>query len=175
MRWLLQRGDSTDDAPKLLTLEEPIESQDDRRGGIASLPGGALSITVRSASEARDTLVELQRIQQELLTARARATGNGVVALGSSVMRQVQRPSSHLRRAGSTAGRVVRGLRPASPINRENRSRSGTIGIFDGLNAALLIAEAPDGIEDAIKLVGSAISVVGDLISDIDLGDISFD
>ena len=46
MRWLLQRGDNANDAPKLLTLEEPASDEEQAPTGIAALPGGALSITV---------------------------------------------------------------------------------------------------------------------------------
>jgi hypothetical protein len=165
MRWLLQRGDNADDAPKLLTLEEPASDEKPAPAGIAALPGGALSITVRSAADARDTLAELQRTQQELLTARARATAGGVLSIGSSVTRQIQRPGRHLQKA-------ARGFRPTEPVNR---ARQTTTTVFDGLDAALLLAEAAGGIDDALKLVGSALEAVGDLVSDIDLGGFDFD
>ena len=169
MRWLLQRGDNADDAPKLLTLEE---SETETPTGITALPGGALSITVRSANEARDALAELQRVQQELLTARARAASDGVASIGSSVKRQVQRPSRHLRRVGASAGRAARGLQPTAPARR---ARQASVTVFDGLDAALLVAQSAVEIDDALKLVGSAIEAVGSLVSDIDLGDFNFD
>lgn len=165
MRWLLQRGDNADDAPTLLTLEEPANDEAETTAGIAALPGGALSITVRSAADARDTLAELQRFQQELLTARARAAAGGVLSIGSDVTRQIQRPGRHLRKA-------ARGFRPSGPVNR---ARQTTTTVFDGLDAALLLAEAAGGIDDALKLVGSALEAVGDLVSHIDFGGFDFD
>jgi hypothetical protein len=165
MRWLLQRGDNAGDAPKLLTLEEPANVEAQAPAGISALPGGALSITIRSAAEARDTLAELHRAQQELLTARARAATGGVLSIGANVTRQIQRPGRHLRRA-------TRGFRPSAPVYR---ARQTTTNVFDGLDAALLLAEAAGGIDDALKLVGSALEAVGDLVSDIDLGGFDFD
>ncbi|HYI14464.1 MAG TPA: hypothetical protein VEX37_03665 [Thermomicrobiales bacterium] len=165
MRWLLQRGDNADDAPKLLTLEEPPDEEIVPPAGIAALPEGALSVTVRSAAEARDTLAELQRVQQQLLTARARAAAGGVQSIGSNVSRQIQRPGRHIWRA-------ARGFRPSGPASRVRQS-SATV--FDGLDAALLLAQTAGGIDDALKLVGSAIEVVGDVVSSIDLGDFDFD
>ncbi len=172
MRWLLQRGDNADDAPKLLTLEEPVSEEVSTSAGIAPQPGGALSITVRSASDARETLAELQRVQQELLTARTRAAAGGVLSLGSNVTRQIQRPGRHIRRAGATAGRAARGFRTTTPVSR---ARQTTSSVFDGLDAALLLAETAGGIDDALKLVGSALEAVGDLVSEIDLGGFDFD
>ena len=172
MRWLLQRGEHADDAPKLLTLDDASNDGSGATTGLTSLPGGALSITVRSAGEARDTLVELQRLQQELLTARARAAGDGVLSLGSNVKRQIQRPGRHLRRAGATAGRAARGFRPSAPASR---ARQASTTVFDGLDAALLVAHSAEGIDDALKLVGLAIEAVGGLVADIDLGDFNFD
>jgi hypothetical protein len=165
MRWLLQRGDNADDAPRLLTLEEPANDEPQAPAGIAALPGGALSITVRSAADARDTLSELQRAKQELLTARARATAGGVLSIGSNVTRQIQRPGRQLQKA-------ARGFRQSAPVNH---ARTTTTAVFDGLDAALLLAEAAGGIDDALKLVGSALEAVGDLVSDIDLGGFDFD
>jgi hypothetical protein len=165
MRWLLQRGENAEDAPKLLTLEEPAIDDAQAPAGIAALPGGALSITVRTANEARDTLAELQRVQQELLTARARAAGGGVLSIGSTMTRQIQRPGRHLRRA-------ARGFRPSAPVSR---ARQTTTSVFDGLDAALLLAETAGSIDDALRLVGSALEAVGELVSDIDLGGLDFD
>ena len=165
MRWLLKMGDNDDDAPKLLTLEEPASEAVETSSGLTAMPGGALSITVRNAAEARDTLAELQRVQQELLTARARAATGGVRSLGSNVSRQVQRPGRHLRRAAL-------GFRPSAPVSRVRQS---TTSVFDGLDAALLLAETAGGIDDALRLVGSALETVGDLVSDIDLGGFDFD
>ncbi len=171
MRWLLQRGENTNDAPKLLTLDDSPIDTSGAPAGLTSLPGGALSITVRNAGEARDTLVELQRLQQELLTARARAAGDGVLSLGSNVKRQIQRPGRHLRRAGATAGRAARGFRPSAPVSR---ARHASTAVFDGLDSALLVAQSAEGIDEALKLVGSAIEAVGGLVADIDLGDFNF-
>jgi hypothetical protein len=162
MRWLLQRGDSPDDEPTLLTLEDPDDDERDVPAGLASLPSGALSITVRSATEARETLAELQRAQQELLTAKARATGEGVASLGASVKRRVQH-------AGSSAGNAARGFRPSAPVNRVRNTSSA---VFDGLDAALLLAQTAGGIDDALRLVGSALEAVGDVVSAIDIGDL---
>lgn len=75
MRWLLQRGSAGDGPPPLLTLGESSHDGPETRAGIAALPGGALSITVRAAREARDALDELQRLRNHLLTARARTAG----------------------------------------------------------------------------------------------------
>ena len=175
MRWLLQRGESSGDGPQVLSLEDPEDGEPDATTGITSLPGGALSITVRSAAEARDALVELQRIQQELLTARARATGNGIATFGAHVKRQVQRPGRHLRRAGATAGNTARRFRPSAPVNRVRQS---SVTIFDGLDAALLLAQTAGEIDDALKLVGTALEAVGEVVKDIDLGglgDLNFD
>jgi hypothetical protein len=162
MRWLLQRGDSPEDEPKLLTLEDPGEHESDAPAGLASLPSGALAITVRSATEARETLAELQRVQQELLTAKARATGEGITTLGANVKRRVQR-------AGTSAGNAARGFRPSAPVGRVRNTSSA---VFDGLDAALLLAQTADGIDDALKLVGSALEAVGDVVSAIDIGDL---
>jgi hypothetical protein len=162
MRWLLQRGDSPEDEPKLLTLEDPGDDEREAPAGLASLPSGALAITVRSATEARETLAELQRVQQELLTAKARATGDGIASLGANVKRRVQR-------AGTSAGNAARGFRPSTPVNR---IRNTSDVVFDGLDAALLVAQAAGGIDDALKLVGSALEAVGDVVSAIDIGDL---
>jgi len=169
MRWLLQRGDPSADDPQVLTLVESDEDEPDGPRGIAALPGGALSITVRSAADARNALAELQQIQQELLTARARATAGGISTFGTRVKRQVQRPGRHLRRAGATAGNAARGFRPSAPVNRVRNSSSA---IFDGLDAALLVAQTAGEIEGALNLVGTALEAVGDVVKDIDLGDL---
>ena len=165
MRWLLQRGDDADDAPKLLTLEEPADDLSNTPAGIVALPDGALTVTVRNAADARDTLVELQRVQQELLIARSRAAASGVLSIGSSVTRHIRRPGRHLRGA-------ARGFRPSTPVVR---ARQTTVNVFDGLDAAVLLAQTAGGIDDALKLVGAALEAVGDVVSDIDLGGLDFD
>lgn len=172
MRWLFQPGDSTDDSPQLLTLNETRPDDADAPAGIAALPGGALSITARSTQEARDALADLHRLQQELLTARARAAGHGALSIGSSLKRQMQRPGRHVRRAGATAGRAARGFRPAAPVNR---ARQASSTVFDGLDGAFLLVQSAGDIDDALKLVGSAIEAVGSFVADIDLGDLDFD
>ncbi|MEX2314336.1 MAG: hypothetical protein WD628_01370, partial [Thermomicrobiales bacterium] len=152
MRWLVKRGDTTADEPQLLTLNEASSDDVDAPGGLITLPGGALSITVRSASEARQTLAELQRVQQELLVARARAAGDSVASIGSTVRRTIQPPNRQLRRAAALAGRTARRLRPSAPVSR---ARQASSSVFDGLDAAILLAETAGGIDDALKLVGS--------------------
>jgi hypothetical protein len=169
MRWLLQRRDSLDATPKLLTLEDGVDDTPDAPSGLAALPDGALSITVCSATEARETLAELRRVQQELLAAKARATGEGVAAFGENIKRQIERPGRHLRQAGTRAGNAARGLRPSAPVNRVRTSSSA---IFDGLDAALLLAQTADGIDDALKVVGTALEAVGEVVSAIDIGDL---
>jgi hypothetical protein len=172
MRWLVQRGDTTSDAPQLLTLNDSSSDAADAPSGIQALPGGALSITVRNPSEARQTLAELQRVQQALLMARARATGDGVNAIGSSVRRTVQRPNRHLRSAAALAGRTARRFRPSATVSR-GRQVSSTV--IEGLDIAILVAETAGGIDDALKLIGTAIEAVGGVVSDIDLGGFDFD
>ena len=127
MRWLLQRAENADDVPKLLKLDDSADEETSTSGGLASLPGGTLSITVRSATEARETLAELQRIQQELPTARARTAADGIASLGSNVTRRIQRPSRHLRRKGpQRVGSLVDFDRPrlstASGMHRPSHS-----------------------------------------------------
>ncbi|MGH9174760.1 MAG: hypothetical protein ACRD1H_10390 [Vicinamibacterales bacterium] len=171
MRWLLQRGNAPDDAPIVLSLADASDRAEADHG-IAPIPGGGLSLGIHSAAEALDTLADLRRVQQDLFTAQARAAGAGLATIGSDVRRQFRRPASHLRRAGSAATRPVRRFRPARQVAHAGRAPSS---VFDGLDAALLFAEAAGGIDDALRLVGAAIDVVGDVITEIDIGDITFD
>ena len=172
MRWLVQRGDTAAAEPQILSLSEASPEDSDTPDGLMTLPGGALSITVRSAAGARQTLVELQRVQQELLVAKALAAGDNVASMGSAVRRTIQPPNRRLRRAAAVAGRTVRRFRPAAPVSR---ARQASSSVFDGLDAAILFAEAAGGIDDALKIVGSAIEAVGGVVSDIDLGSLDFD
>jgi hypothetical protein len=166
MQWVFRWSDQSD-VPQVLTLQEP---PDQTSNGDASrvrfLPGGGLAIDVETAAEARGALLELQRRQRELLSARVAAAGGGIADAGGRVGKGVVGSG---RRVLSFNGRVVRSLRPRRP------ARAGTQAISDTADVALLGAQLASGADDAIRLIGAAMRTIVDSVPEIDLSGIDLD